>query len=163
MRTPFITAALCALVYSAGCQPETRRITPDCDVYFPYAGAYRSVVEGKSGDTEWTDEFDVVVQQNGPALSVSNVLALADSEGLTFNHEYTTLDYFVNGGEPVVVQFDGGSRAGDPYVLDLEFGVDYPFLDGWSYTVTYVITLGEPVDYLAQRAVARDFEPMLAR
>ena len=137
---------------ATACTPQTRTVTPDCAEYFDYAGAYASTLEGSRGDETWTDEFDIVVQQNGPAVMLANVLGVADSEGMSFGHTYQTLDWFT--GQPYSVTYSGASRSGEPFTIDLEIAVEYPNLDGWDYEIDYVIYLGDEVDYTANAATA---------
>jgi len=139
------------------CMPEAPKARPpaDCGVYFDYAATYQSTLEATLDDEAWTDEFDIVVQQNGPAIMLANVLGLADSEGMSFGHSVPTLDYWINGGEPVVITYSGASRSNEPFTIDLTIDVEYPNLDdGWDDKYVYVITLGEPVDFDAFASTA---------
>lgn len=143
------------LVLVLGCEPRTRTVhgdPKDCGVYFDYAGNYSTTLERKQDGETTSVVLDITVQQNGPAVMVANVLAVADSEGMSFGHFYVGRDPWINGpvGEPFITSYSGASRAGEPFVLDLNIDVDYVNFDGLDYAIDYVITLGEKLDYLAE-------------
>lgn len=140
------------ILLMAGCAIPERGLEgsrPVCTECFPYAGTYYSTLEGSSGDETWVNEMvEIVVQQNGPAIMVSNILALGDTEGLSFGHKYMAHDPWINGpvGEPMEVTYSGASRPTEPYTLDLKIEVEYPYLEeDWGYTLDYVVTLGDSV------------------
>ena len=112
-----------------------------------YAGTYASIVELVANDGEPTlQEREILVQQNGPAVLLANILGVADSEGMSFGHEWDGIDFWTD--EVIHVEYSGASRPGEPYVIDLRIVQTYPHLnDGWDLTYEYVITLGEPVVY----------------
>lgn len=132
------------LLLTIGCTQSAR----DCDwrdsgLYFDYSGTYAASLDGSVNGDTYTDEFNIVVQQNGPAIMLANVLARGDADGLSFGHTYTAPDPWL-ANEMQVVTYSGSSRPLDPYVIDLLIEVRYPNLDaGWDVDYEYVITLGE--------------------
>lgn len=148
MKRLALSAFLFLSLLNSGCEPKVSSTNDyDCGPVFNYAGTYSSTLEGSSGGDSWEDEFDIVVQQNGPAIMLANVLAVADPAGMNIDNSYEQLDYWINGGEYQVVTYYGASRAGDPYVIDLEINVEYPNLDGWDYSYVYVISLNTALSF----------------
>lgn len=121
----------------------------DTGVYYPYAGTYVTTVEMTFTDNDGADEYDtwgmdMLLEQNGPALTMAGILALGGEEGLSFGHTVTGFDPFF--GSAYTQTYSGSSLSGDPLTVELVVDGAYTDMD-YSWTYDYTVVLGEKLTF----------------
>ena len=144
-------ALLLPLLLILGCSPDGGggSSSGPSGNYFDYAGTFVTDVAYTFTDSEGAEEedaftFNMLIQQNGPAVMVSSILGVADEAGVSFGHTVSTIDYWT--ASQYTMTFSGASEADDPFTINLLIEGSYVDL-AYDYAYDYVLTIGDEIPY----------------